>query len=386
MHICFLTPEYPHPYTKPSGGIGTSIRNLAYTICAQSEHRVKILVTGQDKDEKLEELGIEIYKMRNITYFRGLSWLMTRMKIQWIINSWVKAGEVDVVECADWGGLSAFIRFDCPAVIRLHGTDTFFCHLENRPVKWFNRYLEQQALQSANTILAVSDFVGRYTQRLFNLRKGYCVVHNGLDIADFQPKEDSSPNEAFTILYFGTLIRKKGVLELPHIFNEVCRKVPNATLKLVGKDAADALSGNKSTWAMMQQHFTPEAMQRTEYLGPVPYADIRQHISEASICVFPSYAECWPMSWMEAMAMRKAIVASNIGWAIEMIEDGKEGYLVNPSNHLLYAQKIVKLLFNKDCRENFGKNARVKVEDAFSADQIAKNTLKHYQMVLNGRT
>jgi glycosyltransferase involved in cell wall biosynthesis len=69
-----------------------------------------------------------------------------------------------------------------------------------------------------------------------------------------------------------------------------------------------------------------------------------------------------------------------------MIEDGKEGYLVNPSNHLLYFQKIVKLLLNKDCRENFGKNARVKVEDAFSADQIAKNTLKHYQMVLNGRT
>lgn len=385
MNICFLTPEYPHPHTKPSGGIGTSIRNLACTICAQGEHSVKILVTGQDKDEKLEERGIVIHKMRNITYIKGLSWLMTRMKIQRIINAWVKIGVVDIVECADWGGLSAFINFSCPAVIRLNGTDTFFCHLENRPVKWFNRYLEQQALQSANSILAVSDFVGRYTQRLFNLRKEYCVVHNGLAIEDFQ-LEETPPKKALTILYFGTLIRKKGVLELSHIFNEVCQQVPNVTLKLVGKDARDALTGERSTWGLMQQRFTAEALQRTEYLGPVPYADIRQHIAEASICVFPSFAECWPMSWMEAMAMEKAIVASNIGWATEMIEDGKEGYLVNPSNHLLYFQKIVKLLLNKDCRENFGKNARIKVEGAFSANQIAKKTLKHYQMVLNGRT
>jgi glycosyltransferase involved in cell wall biosynthesis len=380
LKICFLTPEYPHPNTKPSGGIGTSIKNLAFYLSTNYGHSIKVLVTGQESDTSFFDNRVEVHTMKNITAMKGMSWFFTRKKIQSIINSWVEKKEVVIVESADWGALSASIRFSCPKVIRLNGTDTFFCHLENRPVKWFNRYLEQQALQNADTILAVSDFVGRYTQRLFNLRKPYHVVHNGLDISSFQPQHNPQ-KEAFTILYFGTLIRKKGALELPYIFNEVCRQLPHATLKLVGKDAGDVISGTKSTWAMMQQCFTEEALRKTQYMGSVPYADIRQHIAEAAVCIFPSYAECWPMSWMEAMAMEKAVVASNIGWASEMIADGEEGFLVHPANHIPFAQAIIALV---DCglRLQIGKAARAKVERYFSSEMIASQTLAYYKQLL----
>ncbi len=66
--------------------------------------------------------------------------------------------------------------------------------------------------------------------------------------------------DKFTILYFGTLIRKKGMLELPIIFNEVHKINPNAKLILIGKDATDVISGNKSTWLMMQKLFDESAL------------------------------------------------------------------------------------------------------------------------------
>ncbi|NDP27724.1 MAG: glycosyltransferase family 4 protein, partial [Flavobacterium sp.] len=135
------------------------------------------------------------------------------------------------------------------------------------------------------------------------------------------------------ILYFGSLIRKKGLLELPFIFNEVIQKNPQAQLILIGKDVSDVITGNPSTWAMMQSLFTPDALQKVRYLGSVPYQEIKNHIKAASLCVFPTFAEALPVSWIEAMALQKPIVASDIGWAKEVIEEGIEGFLVHPKNH-----------------------------------------------------
>jgi hypothetical protein len=52
MKIAFLTPEYPHPLTGNSGGIGTSIKNLAVGLVAAG-CEVRILVYGQDQDAVL---------------------------------------------------------------------------------------------------------------------------------------------------------------------------------------------------------------------------------------------------------------------------------------------------------------------------------------------
>jgi glycosyltransferase involved in cell wall biosynthesis len=56
----------------------------------------------------------------------------------------------------------------------------------------------------------------------------------------------------------------------------------------------------------------------------VPYSEIKTYITQATVCVFPSFAEALPVSWIEAMAMEKAIVA-NIGWASDVI-DGINGF------------------------------------------------------------
>lgn len=378
MKIAFLTPEFPHPKTGVSGGIGTSIFNLAKGLI-QIGHDVSVLVYGQNKDEIFQDNGITFYKIKN-TKLKGFSRFLTQNKIQKLINRLVKENKLDVLEAPDWAGITSNIHPACPVIIRLHGSDTYFCHLEDRPVKFLNRYYEKKALQKADGLLSVSRYTADLTKKIFSLNKEFMIIPNSVDLESFSNHEIES--EENTVLYFGTLIRKKGALELPLIFNEVYKNNNNAKLILIGRDASDILSGNTSTWKMMQELFDTRAIQNVTYLGSVPYNEIKNYIAKATVCIFPTFAEALPVSWIEAMTMKKAIVVSNIGWANEVIEDSLSGFLVHPQSHKEYAQKIQELLQNEKLRFQFGAQARKKVEEEFCIEIVAKKNTEFYEKTI----
>ena len=379
MKIAFLTPEYPHPKTGNSGGLGTSIKNLAIGLLAQGVS-VRVLVYGQSEDNFCDDNGILVQQIKNIK-FKGLSWWLTRKKIERIINDLYAIKEIDLVEAPDWTGITSFIKpKKCPILIRLNGSDTYFCHLDKRPVKWVNKFHERRALQNADALLSVSQFTADTTNDVFNLKKKFTIIPNPINCSLF--KAGSSKNNlGNNILYFGSLIRKKGLLELPLIFNKIIQSNSEVKLILVGKDVPDIISGNPSTWKMMQHLFSDKAIKNVEYHGSVPYAEIKQKIQESRICVFPSFAEAFPVSWLEAMALEKAIVASNIGWAYEMIDDEENGFLVDPNDHELYAERIIKFLDNDDLCMQAGKAARKKVESCFDITVLAKRNIEFYKSV-----
>jgi glycosyltransferase involved in cell wall biosynthesis len=380
MKIAFLTPEYPHPKTGNSGGIGTSIMNLAIGLLAQGVS-VRVLVYGQKEDAFFDDNGVLIQQIKNVKV-KGLSWFFTRKKIEGIINKLYSDKEINVVEAPDWTGITSFIEpKKCPIVIRLHGSDTYFCHLDNRPVKWINKFHEKRALSNADALLSVSQFAADTTNAVFDLAKKFTIIPNPIDSGLFQSYKNSQNGKE--ILYFGSLIRKKGLLELPLIFNKVIETNPDARLILIGKDVSDIISGNASTWQMMQELFSDKAKQNVVYLGSVPYAEIKEKIQNAALCVFPSFAEAFPVSWLEAMAMEKPIVASNVGWANEMVDDGENGSLAHPADHDFFAKKINTLLNDEELCLKMGKSARKKVEGFFDIKTIAKQNIEFYKSVIN---
>ena len=381
MKIAFLTPEYPHADTGNSGGLGTSIKSLAIGLLEKGVS-VRILVYGQHKDHIFMDNGITIQQIKN-KKLKGLSWFLTRKKIENIINQLFFVKEIDLVEAADWTGITSFIQPQkCPVVIRLHGSDTYFCHLDNRPVKWINKFHEKRALEKATALLSVSKFTADITNQVFGLSKKIKVIPNLVDINLFQPSDNLVPDDK-SIFYFGSLIRKKGLLELPLIFNEVIENNTEAKLILVGKDVPDIISGNLSTWQMMQDLFSERAKTNVSYLGSVPYSEIKKKIEQATVCIFPSFAEAFPVSWLEAMAMQKAIVASDIGWAGEVIVDGESGFLVAPKNHSLFAAKILQFLDNSMLTKATGEKARSRVEQFFNTDKITSDNINFYKKIIN---
>lgn len=382
MHIGFLTPEYPHAATGSSGGLGTSIANLASGLL-NAGHRVSVLVYAQSHNARIEDNGLVIHRIRNVK-FKGFSRWLTQKKIQKLINHLVENEDLDLIEAADWTGITSAIRPKCPVVVKLHGSDTYFCHLDKRPVKPVNMRRERDALLNANALLSVSKYTADITSELFGLEREFTVIPNGIDPAKFTAA--SKPQTSNVLLYFGTLIRKKGLLELPYIFNEVVARNPTAKLLLVGKDASDILTGNPSTWALMQPLFSTEALANTTFTGPVPHAQMQNHIAAANVCVFPTFAEALPVSWIEAMAMQKAIVASNIGWANEIIDDGTDGFLVNPKEHALFASRINQLLNDPGLSLSMAGKAREKAVRRFSMTAVAARHEAFYLNVIREYT
>jgi starch synthase len=381
MNIAFITPEFPHEKIGSSGGIGSSIQNLASSL-SKKKCNIFVIVYGQKKDDAFKEDGITFVLVKNIKV-KGLSYLFSVFKINKIINQLIKSEKIDIIEVPDWTGFSAFLRVNCSIVMRLHGSDTYFCELDERPVKFKNKYLEKRAFLMADSIIAASDFVGQKTNEVFELNRSYEVIPNGIDTKAFSINPIIENLDKKVILYFGTLIRKKGLLELPYIFNKVVEKIPDAELWLVGGDSSDIKSKSSSTWELMKVLFSDTAIEKVKYMGKLPYSEVGSIISKAQVCVFPSFAEALPVSWLEAMAMGKAIVASNIGWAMEMIDDGKDGYLRNPKEHQQYANAINELLLNDNLSKQMGLNAIKKIKLKFDSELIAQMNIEAYHKIIN---
>jgi glycosyltransferase involved in cell wall biosynthesis len=380
MKIGFITPEYPSKRTGNSGGIGTSIKNLI-TALEKFGHVIHVFIFAQNKDDIFREGNITFHQIKN-KKFKGLSWLLTRKKIQNYIDDLYEKGEIDIVEAPDWIGITSFIQpKKCPVVIRLNGSDTYFCKIENRKLKYINYLHERRALKKADGHISVSDYTAKKTNEFFDLDINFSIIPNSIDSESFEANNETS--ETKNILYLGTLIRKKGLLDLPIIFNKVIEKHPNAILTVVGGDSVDILTEKKSTWELMKPLFSEEAFIRVNYEGKVAYNEVQNYINKADVCVFPSYAEAFPVSWLEAMAMGKAIVASNIGWSNEVIENGKSGYLAHPNNHSKFAEYIIKLIENPQLKFEFGTSAKNRIINNFDNKIIANKSTVFYQKIIN---
>ncbi|GAA3736488.1 glycosyltransferase family 4 protein [Flavobacterium ginsengisoli] len=381
MHIAFLTPEYPHSKTLPSGGLGTSVKNLVSALIAE-EIKVSVFVYGQKNQEVIKEDNVEIHLIKNKKY-KFLRWFFYRKYIEEYCNSIIKRESIDLIEAADWTGITAFMNFKIPLVIRFHGSDTYFCHLENRKQKIKNFWFEKLAINRGQAFIAPTKFAGEISKKLFKIReKEIKIIHYGINLRNF---ENQIPHqfEKNLILYIGTLIRKKGVLELPEIFSKVRNDFPSAKLILIGADSFDIKTGSKSTWELMKNLFNEDDLKHVHYLGKIPYDEIQNYIRKANVCIFPTFAETLGMVTIESMAMQKAVVNSNIGWAQELIVDEESGYLVHPSSHDLYSNRIIQLLKNNSLCLEIGKKARIRVELKFDINKLVKENIEFYRKITN---
>lgn len=377
MHIAFLTPEFPHAKVAHAAGIGTSIKNLT-TALVKEKVKVTVFVYGQKTQEIIVENGITLHLIKNKKY-KLFGWFFHRKHIQQYCSSVIEKEKIELLEAPDWTGITALMSFKIPLVIRFHGSDTYFCHLENRKQKRKNFWFEKLAINNAKAFIAPTTFAGDVSKQLFKIKnKEIKTIHYGLELERFT---NDSPNiyEKGLILYVGTLIRKKGVLELPEIFNKVRKEFPETKLVLIGGDSYDIKTNTNSTWQLMQDQFANEDLKNVEYLGKIPYNEVQNYIKKANVCVFPTFAETLGMVTIESMAMQKAVVNSNIGWAQELIIDGESGFLVHPENHDLYAEKIIQLLQNDSFCMQIGRQSRTRVEDKFDINKLVFENIEFYK-------
>ena len=383
MHIAFLTPEYPHPKIINSGGLGTSIKNLVVALVHQNV-KVTVFIYGQQKQEVFEENGITFHFITNQKY-RFAKWFFYRKFIQNYINKVIVAEKIDLLEAPDWTGITAFMKFKIPLIIRFHGSDTYFCHLENRQQKLKNYWFEKLALVNAKGFIAPTKFAGELSAKLFKINpEKVQTIHYGLELNQFK-NPSSEKFENGLLLYIGTIIRKKGVLELPDIFHKVKTQYPKAQLILIGTDSYDIQTKSTSTWSLVENLIHKEDKPYIKFLGKIPYSEVQEYMKKAHVCLFPTFAETLGMVTIESMALQKPVVNSNIGWANELLIDGESGFLVHPTDHKLYAERVLQLLENSNLAIKIGQKANERVMATFDIDEKVLENISFYKKTIDGK-
>jgi len=99
-------------------------------------------------------------------------------------------------------------------------------------------------------------------------------------------------------------------------------------------------------------------------------ADTRQVYAAADILLMPSRFEGLPMTLLEAMGMGLPVVASKLDGIAEVIEDGREGLLIESNDTYGFVDRCAALLENPAKSSELASNARAKIEARFSVERM----------------
>lgn len=203
------------------------------------------------------------------------------------------------------------------------------------------------------------------------------IPSSGVDISYFQPQADSAGrfHPTLQLLFPSRLIAEKGVQELL----EACRLLWADNIALELLVAGDLDAGNRSSLSAAELSAL-RAETRLRCLGHVH--DMRALYAASDIVVLPSWREGLSRALIEAAAMERPIITTNVPGCRDVVDHGRSGLLVPPRNGPAIALAIRLLLENPDLARRFGQQARRKVEEEFRVSLVNDLTLQQYAQLL----
>lgn len=202
------------------------------------------------------------------------------------------------------------------------------------------------------------------------------INHPSINTGKFQ-REISSLQKTYghyTILTVGRLHWKKGFDVLILAMAVLLKKHIDVSLDIIGTGP------EKEKLAFDIDDLGLSKIVRL--LGPKSSDDVRRALQEADIYVQSSISEGLSNATLEAMSMELPVVSTRVGGMSEAIEDGVDGFLVDPRNPEQLVEKISYLIDHPQLRQSMGKNARKKVIEKFNIDaQIQKFIFEYENLV-----
>ena len=215
------------------------------------------------------------------------------------------------------------------------------------------------------------------SRKIVDRRRSVVIVSSGVDCEQFQPVSKSSPTSSGTVqvLFASRINREKGVFELLEAVRITAEKKLNIEYTLAGV----AYAGNPST-------IDPDELMKmisglpAQYVGHID--DMPSLISKSDVVVLPSYREGAPRILIEASAMAKPIIATNVPGCREVVQDNVNGRLIPPRNAPALAKAIQTLADSKELRERLGRAGRTRALNEFNQEIVVGKTIELYEQLL----
>jgi glycosyltransferase involved in cell wall biosynthesis len=233
-----------------------------------------------------------------------------------------------------------------------------------------DRELIRQLTPSMDQLIAVSKSIERKIADEHRTGAPVRLIYNGVDLERYDHQDpcctlrDEYGMEPGSQIV-GVVARlepEKGHQTLIEAWPDVLRKVPDAYLLIVGE-------GSRRDY-LEQLAAAHRVAHRVVFAGRRD--DIPAVTAALDVAVLPSWREAQGLSILEAMALSRPVVASDVGGIPEMVEDGVTGVLVEHDNPVALAAAIIRLLTDHAFADTIARAGHDLVHDRFCIELMVK--------------
>jgi glycosyltransferase involved in cell wall biosynthesis len=263
-----------------------------------------------------------------------------------------------------------------PLVLHPHGMEEFEAPKAKRALYLPLRSATRFAARRADRVLAPDASMKQDVRKNLGVDdRKVALVPNAIDLSDVDreipPSDLGIPPEARLILSVGRLESNKG-------FSLLVR-----ALSRIPKDFLWVLVGDGPERGALEAEIEREGLHlHARLLGRVTDDELHALYERSDLFVHPTLYEGSSMVTLEAMAHRKAVVASRVGGIPDKIVDGENGLLVPPGDVAALARAIVEAMSRRDRLVTWGAKSRALVETRFSWSRRVKELMALYEEVL----
>lgn len=277
--------------------------------------------------------------------------------------------------------------------VRLYTAHGFYFHDDMKPsVRRFCVAVERRAARWGHFIFTQSD-----EDREAAIRERICpadaieTIGNGIDTqAEFNP-ERITPDEqkrlrdefglsgdAPTIGIVARLVREKGAFEFADAVAEIRRTLPDVQIVWIGGALpSDRDDSTEMFQARLRELGIADAFHFTGFRD-----DVAELMSLCDVYTLPSWREGMPRSIIEAMSMGLPVVATNIRGCREEVVDGETGYLVPVRDPAALADRLLRILKDRDTAKEMGQASRRRAVEHFDFRLVLDRQWRVYERLL----
>jgi glycosyltransferase involved in cell wall biosynthesis len=203
------------------------------------------------------------------------------------------------------------------------------------------------------------------------------VIYNGVAAPPAaEPEATVAPAEIF---YAGLASHRKRVNALPFILREVQREIPDARLRIAGFEPGEA----PELRALFEEL---ELLAHVEFVGRKVSSELPAYYRAAGVLVVPSAYEGLPYVILEAMQNGTPVVATHVSGHPEVIEDGRNGFLLEVDRPAALAARCVEILRDPELAQRLAKAGRETIARRFGLERQIGEYLDYYETLAKGKS
>ncbi len=260
-----------------------------------------------------------------------------------------------------------------PYVVTLHGSDVTILGSDASYLP-----VNTHSIEEADAVTAVSAFMEREARERLGIQKEIKVIPNFVDADVFRPnpcgEDEGNDGRDVVVAHISNFRPVKRVHDLVCAMALVKKSAPGVRLMLVG-DGPD-------------RHSVERLVSRLNLRKEVKLTGFRSDVANLLRCsdvvVLCSETESAPLTLLEGMSSGLPVVATRVGGIPEVVEDGVNGFLVQPKCPEAIAEKILELNADEDLRGRLGEAARETVLERYTAEKVVGQYLEIYEGVAPG--